>query len=126
MPVANADHVTPPRSLETIVGACTAATVTSAIDVSRFKGKYVTVCCDNAAGVECSFYIQFGKPGETSGSAAASVDGSAGAGATKVMFYPGSRDFEIDAASVECRIIPTATGKYRIAASGPGGGVSTP
>ncbi len=126
MPVSNADHVSPPESLEIIVGATTAAGLTAAIDLSRFKGKWVTVACDDAAGVEKSFYIQFSKPGGTSGSAAAATEGAAGSGTGKVMFYPSSRDFEIDVGSVECRIIGTATGKYRIAASGPGGGITTP
>lgn len=116
MPVSNADHVTPPRSTDALVGATTAGGLTSAIDLSAYQGRWITVGCDDGAGVEAGFYIQFGKTGETSASADAT---DTSAGATLVAFYAHAKDFEIDSATIECRIVGTAAGYYRIVPSSP-------
>lgn len=117
MPATNADHVTPPRSIDMIVGATTAAGLTGVIDLSAYQGRWISIVCDNGTGTEAGFYIQFGNPkNPTSGTAAAT---SVTPGATEVMFYPRTKDFEIDSATTQCRIIGTAVGFYRITPSSP-------
>jgi hypothetical protein len=117
--MSNADHITPPKSTDTdiIVAATVGGTLSAAIDLSAFKGRYINVSCDDGVSASQPFYIQFATTGGTS----ASATRTSTSGATRMDFCAAKEPFEIDSASVECRIMPTANGYLRIVSSGPRG-----
>ncbi len=115
-----ADYVTPPTVGAPYVVAVTAATQTAVLDLVALlgigcMGKYLTIQCDDGAGVSKPFYYVFGP---NSASFDTTLSPTAVSGNGKVLGAPLGYKDEI-ATMGFLRIYPMSTGYLRISPSSP-------
>lgn len=109
-------NVTPPAPAEPLVAALVAATISAAIDLSDFAGRYITICVDTGAGVATPFYYQFGSTaagGATATSASATPTNVTAS--QRMMFEPSGRLDIAIGQNQAVRLYSVPAGYYRIA-----------
>jgi hypothetical protein len=109
-------NVTAPDPSEPLVAALSAATISAALDLASFAGRYVTICVDTGAGVATPFYYQFGSNAAGGGTrTSASATPTNVTADQRMLFEPTGRLDITIGKDQEVRLYSVPAGYYRIA-----------